>query len=173
MNIPCLSGLAALMLALAVGPATAQEFHQHDAMPAEKLGKVHFEISCGARTQAGFDHAVALLHSFQYEDAERSFAALAASDPSCAMASWGVAMCDYHPIWGPTTPADFERGRAAAERAQQLGGRTDRERAYIDAIASYYQRADSLDFPARKAAYEDAMERLHARFPDDMEGTIF
>jgi tetratricopeptide (TPR) repeat protein len=173
MKIPHLLSLAALTLALAVCPVAAQEGHQHEVVPGEELGTVHFEIACGTETQLAFDRAVALLHSFQYEDAERSFAALAASDPSCAMASWGVAMCNYHPIWGPTTQADFERGRAAAERAQQAGGRTDRERAYIDAIASYYQRTDSLDFPARKAAYEDAMRKLHARFPDDMEGTIF
>ena len=171
-----LSILAALLLALAAYPAVAQEGHEghvHDAMPAEKLGTVHFEISCGSKAQLAFDRAVALLHSFQYEDAERSFAALAASDSSCAMASWGVAMCNYHPIWGLTTQADFERGRAAVERAQKLGGKTDRERAYIEAIASYYQKADGIDFPARKAAYEGAMQQLHARFPDDMEGTIF
>ena len=171
-----LSILAALMLAFAAYPAAAQEGHEgheHDAVPAEKLGTVHFEISCGAEAQRGFDRAVALLHSFQYEDAERSFAALAASDPSCAMASWGVAMCNYHPIWGPTTQADFERGRAAAERAQKVGGKTDRERAYIEAIASYYQKTDGLDSPARRAAYEGTMQQLHAGFPDDMEGTIF
>ena len=173
MKIPCLLSLAALTLMLAVRPVVAQEGHQHEVVPAEKLGTVHFEISCGTATQRGFDRAVALLHSFQYEDAERGFAALAASNPSCAMASWGVAMCNYHPIWGPTSEDDFGRGRAAAERAQQVGGRTDRERAYIAAIASYYQRTDGLDLPARRAAYEDAMGKLHARFPDDLEGTIF
>jgi tetratricopeptide (TPR) repeat protein len=171
-----ISILAALALAMAASPASAQDGHEghgHEAIPAEKLGSVHFEISCGAEAQRGFDHAVALLHSFQYEDAERSFAALAASDSSCAMASWGVAMCNYHPIWGPTSQADFERGRAAAERAHKAGGKTDRERAYIGAVASYYQRTEGLEMPGRRAAYEAAMQQLHARFPDDMEGTIF
>jgi tetratricopeptide (TPR) repeat protein len=171
-----LPGLAILILALAAGPSAAQDAHEghvHDAVPAERLGTVHFEIACGAEAQVRFDRAVALLHSFQYEDAERSFAALAASDSSCAMALWGVAMCNYHPIWGPTTQDDFERGRAAVERARKVGGRTDRERAYIDAIASYYRQTDGLDAAGRKAAFEDAMQRLHARFPDDMEGTIF
>lgn len=167
---------AALMLAGAASATTAQRGHGesgHDAAPAETLGTVHFEISCGAEAQRGFDRAVALLHSFQYEEAERGFAALAASDSTCAMEFWGVAMCNYHPIWGPTTQADFERGRAAAERAQRVGGKTDRERAYITAIASYYQRTGDLDFNARKAAYEGAMRQLHVRFPEDMEGTIF
>jgi len=145
----------------------------HEAALAEQLGTVHFEISCGAEVQPRFDRAVALLHSFQYEDAERAFAALALSDSACAMASWGIAMCNYHPIWGPTTQADFERGRVAVELAQRIGGATERERAYIAAIASYYQRTDAFDPPARRAAYEVATKQLHDRFPDDMEGTIF
>ncbi|MEP7028026.1 MAG: hypothetical protein ABI960_05475 [Candidatus Eisenbacteria bacterium] len=171
-----LSFLAVLLVAPSVPAAAAfdpHEGHDHAAVPAERLGTVHFAISCAPGVQADFDRAVALLHSFQYEDAERGFLALAASDPQCAMASWGVAMCNYHPIWGPTTQADFERGRAAVEAAQARGGATDRERAYIAAIVAYYQRPDTLDFPARRAAYEGAMLRLHERFPDDMEGTIF
>lgn len=175
------SMLAALMLAVpmlagAATTAAAQESHEghmHDAVPAEKLGTVHFEVACGAQQQPAFDRAVALLHSFQYEDAERAFAALAAADPTCAMAFWGVAMCNYHPIWGPTTQADFERGRDAADRAQQLGGTTPREQAWIAAIASYYQRTDGMQPPARRAAFEASMQQLHASFPDDMEGTIF
>lgn len=171
-----LSILSVLMLAVTAHPAMAQDGHDghmHTAVRAEQLGTVHLEISCGTEAQPRFDRAVALLHSFQYEDAERGFAALAASDSGCAMASWGVAMCNYHPIWGPTTQADFERGRDAAERAQRIGGRTEREREYIAAIASYYQRSDGVDPPARRAAYEVAMKQLHDRFPDDMEGTIF
>lgn len=174
---PALAAVVAIAAAAALArPSAAQhgsDGHTHEAIPAEKLGTVHFETSCGAGSQPGFDRAVALLHSFQYEDAERGFAQLAASDSSCAMAFWGVAMCNYHPIWGPTTQADFERGRAAAERAQRIGGRSERERAYITAIASYYQRTDGLDPRARRAGYESAMKQLHERFPDDMEGTIF
>ena len=167
---------AGLAFVFVVMPAAADPGHvglAQGAVRGEKLGTVHFEISCGADAERAFDHAVALLHSFQYEDAERGFAALAAADTTCAMAYWGVAMCNYHPIWGPTTQADFDRGRTASERAQSVGAKTERERDYVEAIASYYQRSDSLDFPARKAAYESAMQRLHARFPDDMEGTIF
>ena len=168
--------LAAVFLTLATHPTAAQDSHgdhAHEAVPAEKLGTVHFEISCAPETQRGFDRAVALLHSFQYEDAERSFVGLAAADSSCAMSYWGQAMCNYHPIWGPTTEKDFERGRAAIERARKVGGKTDRERAYIDAMARYYQTTDGMEPAARRAAYEAAMLDLHARFPDDMEGTIF
>jgi tetratricopeptide (TPR) repeat protein len=166
--------LAALCaLALATRPASAHEDHVHEAMSAEKLGTVHFPISADSKTQADFDRAVALLHSFEYEQAERGFRSIADRDPGCAMAFWGIAMCNYHPIWGPTTQADFERGRAAVETASKLGGKTDREQSYIAAIEVYYKDADRLDAPTRRVAYEKAMDQLHARFPDDVEGTIF
>jgi len=157
-------------------PALAHEDHEdheHVTVPPEKLGTVHFEITATAEEQKAFDRAVAFLHSFEYEEAERAFGAIADRDPGCAMALWGVAMCHYHPIWGPTTQADFDRGRAAITDGLRIGGKTDRERAYLEAIAAYYKDDDHLDFPARKEAYEAAMATLHERFPEDMEGTIF
>jgi tetratricopeptide (TPR) repeat protein len=165
-----LAALCALSIPLA---ARAHEEHVHEAPNPETLGTVHFPVSVDAAAQREFDRAVALLHSFEYEQAERGFRSLAGRDPGCAMAYWGIAMCNYHPIWGPTTQADFERGRAAADTATSLGGKTDREQSYIAAIGIYYKDADRLDAPARRIAYEKAMERLHARFPDDVEGTIF
>ena len=168
--------LASVTYAIPAAPVQAQEGHEgheHVSVPPEKLGTVHFEITAGADAQKAFDRAVAFLHSFEYEEAETAFRKIADSDPQCAMALWGIAMCNYHPIWGPTTEADFLRGQAASEKALQIGGKTDREKAYIDAIASYYKDSDRLGFPARKAAYEEAMAGFHERFPNDMEGTIF
>lgn len=169
-----LAAIALASFAFAAGavPALAHEDHEHVAVSAEKLGTVHFEITAAADKQKAFDRAVALLHSFEYEEAEAGFRKIVDSDPGCAMALWGIAMCNYHPIWGPTTQADFLRGQAASEKALQVGGKTDREKAYMDAIAAYYKGADR-DFPTRKKAYEGAMAGLHERFPDDMEGTIF
>ena len=181
MKRPRLVTLAALTLAAALCsmraiPALAHdhEDHEHVSVPAEKLGTVHFEISAATpEQQRAFDRAVALLHSFEYEEAERAFGAIAGQDPGCAMALWGVAMCNYHPIWGPTTQADFDRGRAAIGRALLIHGKTEREQGYLDAVAAYYRDDPKLDFPARKAAYEEAMAGVHQRYPDDMEGTIF
>jgi tetratricopeptide (TPR) repeat protein len=160
-------------LTLVARSAAADEGHVHESMSAEKLGTVHFQISASPEAQKKFDRAVALLHSFEYAQAEQGFREIADQDPKCAMAFWGIAMCNYHPIWGPTTPADVERGRAAIEAAVKLGGKTDREQAYIAAIQTYYKDPDRLDPPMRRVAYEKAMEQLHQRFPDDIEGTIF
>ncbi len=167
------AALSALFLLGRATPALAHEDHVHEAVPVEKLGSVHFPISADPNTQKDFDRAVALLHSFEYEQAEHGFRTIADRDPKCAMALWGIAMCNYHPIWGPTTQADFDRGRRAIETAVQIGGKTDREQSYIAAIATYYKDADHVDAPTRRVAYEKAMEDLHQRLPGDMEGTIF
>ena len=172
-----LAALAPLMLAVPTVSLADPDERTGNALelcdPGGKFGSVHFAISGSPAVQADFNRAVALLHSFQYEDAEKAFGALAQANPGMGMASWGIAMCNYHPIWGPTTRGDFERGRAAAARAATVNAPTERERDYIQAIAKYYADSDPLNAASRRAAYERAMGQLHAHYPDDLEGTVF
>src|SRR5450755_3877573 len=69
-----------------------------------KVGTVALPNSCSPDVQEDLPRAAALLHSFFYEEARLVFAAVAARDPRCAMASWGIAMSYYHPIWSPPQP---------------------------------------------------------------------
>src|SRR5579863_9252993 len=78
--------------------AAAQEEHHH-ALSEEEVGSVHFSTSCRPELAPSFNRAVALLHSFQYEDARAAFAEISTRDPQCAMAEWGVAMSHYHGLW--------------------------------------------------------------------------
>jgi tetratricopeptide (TPR) repeat protein len=167
--------VAALALALAgPGAATDEKDHQHHHARPEKLGTIAFPISCAPGSQAPFARAVALLHSFWYDEAEKAFGAVAAADPSCAIAQWGVAMSLYHPIWAAPTPAELRRGQEAVARARTAAGTaTERERDYVGAIEAYFQDADTVDARTRAVRYEQAMERLHARYPDDREAAIF
>src|SRR5215831_14380131 len=71
-----------------VVPATAQE----KTGVAEKLGKVHFAVSCRPATQPQFDRAAAMLHSFWYPQGFNAFAEITKKDPGCAMAYWGMAI---------------------------------------------------------------------------------
>jgi len=89
-----------------VAPVVAQ--HEHPAGDPGKLGKVSFPVSCDPSVQSQFSSAVAMLHSFWYEKASDTFAAVAEKDPTCDMAYWGVAMTYYHPIWQAPGPADLE-----------------------------------------------------------------
>ena len=89
------------------------------------------------------------------------------------MAWWGVAMTYYHPLWAPPTPEELAAGSEAARRASSIGAGTERERAYIDAIASFYANAEATPHGARAGAYRERMEALTQRFPDDSEARIF
>ncbi len=150
-----------------------QHQHKHAAGDVEELGKVEFPVSCNKPAQEEFGRAVALLHSFWYDEAEKAFAEVARLDPSCAMGHWGVAMSNYHPIWAPPTPAELARGKAAVAQAKSIAAKTDRERDYVAAIEAFYKDAGTLDHGTRKLAYERAMEELHAKHPRDREAAIF
>ena len=157
---------AVFVLALAAGPAPA-ETAQHQA------GKVHFPISCSAPAQAQFDRALAVLHSFWYEEAVKEFTAVDDTDPTCAMAQWGIAMSVWYPLWYPPGEKALKTGADAVAKARALGAKTERERDYIEAIAVFYTDADKLDHRTRSLAYEKAMEQVYLRYPEDREAAVF
>jgi tetratricopeptide (TPR) repeat protein len=150
------------------------------------VGKVTFPITCAPEVQSDFARGVALLHSFFYEEARRVFTSVAERDPNCAMAQWGIAMTWWHPIWTPPTPDEMQAGKAAIEKAMSMKARSDRERGFITALNTYYNTADSSS-PApvgqschgpvgprdRVVAYENAMQQLHDKYPDDFEVQTF
>ncbi|MEW6129571.1 MAG: hypothetical protein AB1757_21200 [Acidobacteriota bacterium] len=165
--------LILLIVFFNVALVSAQEHHQHQHEPTEKLGRVNFSISCEPGAQQKFNRALALLHSFQYPDAEMTFAEITAADPNCAMAWWGVAMSLYHPLWLPPTPAELRKGQQAIERAKAANPKTARERDYIVALDIFYKDADKQNHWQRARAYAVAMESVYRRYPQDHEAAIF
>jgi len=147
--------------------------HHHELGEPEKVGKVNFPVSCDPALQPQFNRAVALLHSFWYEKAAEAFAAVAEKDPTCGMAYWGIAMTHYHAIWEAPGPADLRQGWEAAEKAKAAGAKTQRERDYLAALETFYRDFTRLDHRTRALAYENAMEQLQAKYPDDREAAIF
>jgi tetratricopeptide (TPR) repeat protein len=169
-----LSTAALLATLLCLTPhAAAQETHEHHHDSSEKLGRVNFNVSCTPEARRQFNRAVAWLHSFEYEEAEKAFAEVAVTDPRCGMGFWGVAMSNYHPLWAPPTAAELQKGARAVERAKSVGARTPRERDYIAAVEQFYKDADKLDHRARADAYGEAMGRLRQRYPSDSEAGVF
>ena len=170
--------LMALSLAVFAIAATAQHGdHRHE--PSEKLGTVNFPISCTPKAQQQFNRAVAWLHSFEYEEAEKAFKEVAETDPKCGMAYWGIAMSNYHPLWAAPLPAEMRRGMVAVVKAKTAGAQTQRERDYIAAMETFYK--DSInpdntvkgDHRTRVFAYHEAMKRLHQNNPSDQEAAVF
>jgi len=152
--------------------AVTQDEHHH-ALSEEEVGSVHFSTSCRSDLASNFNRAVALLHSFQYEDARAAFSDVASHDPECAMAQWGVAMSHYHGLWNNGNTA---AGRAAILKAQEIAisnvKTTPRESAYIAALGEIY-REDGKDTYAHGQAFEQGMASLQAAYPEDDEAAIF
>ena len=165
-GIPALLAGAALFALWALPGARADTA----AKPAEE---VDFATSCGADAQKAFKHAVWTLHSFWYPEALKDFTAVAASEPSCAMAYWGEAMSHWYPLWYPPSQAALKAGSEAVAKAQAASTKTPREEAYIAAIAAFYRDNDKLDNRTRALAYEKAMEQVHLKYPDDREAAVF
>src|SRR6266849_2453112 len=149
----------------------AQE-HHHE-LSAEEVGSVHFLTSCSKTVELSFDRAVALLHSFQYEQARQAFNEISTQDPSCAMAQWGVAMSHYHGLWdNGDTPAGRLALKKAAEIAAANAAITAREKSYIEALAEIYLE-DGKDAAAHSRAFEKKMGEVQAAYPGDSEAAIF
>lgn len=163
-----------LTAVLCAPAATAQERQQPPVGKAEKLGKVHFSTSCSPAAQTQFDRAVALLHSFWFRESVKAFAASTQTDPGCAMGYWGIAMSLLgNPLAAPPTPKALKEGWAAIEKANAAGAKTQRERDFIAAIEVLYKDAEKVDHRTRTLAYEQAMERVYLRYPEDREAAVF
>ena len=162
----------ALLLCLVPARALVQQEHQH---PAGRLGTVHFETSCGAPAQKTFDHAMALLHSFEFGESIDGFNAALKEDPGCAMAHWGIAMARWTNPFSAIVrpPQQLQSGLDAIARARAAAPKTERERAYIEAAAKLYTDGATVDQRTRVVAYEKAMAALAAAYPKDREATIF
>ena len=166
--------LAAFALATTPHSSLAHEEEEHEASPIQEVigdvGDVSFPISCEADgIQATFDRGVALLHHMTYEVAEREFEKVAKADPSCAMAHWGIAMTLVHPVWpGLPTAEVVERGAAEIDRARALR-KTERESAYVEALAAFYDDWKEVDHWARIRRWDEAQTAVREKYPTDDE----
>jgi tetratricopeptide (TPR) repeat protein len=153
--------------------AFADDQHHHDAYDPNHLGTVSFPTSCLPKVQKDFDRGVALLHSFWYEEAEKAFRTVAKEDKKCSMSYWGIAMSRWHQLWDPPSKQDIQTAQQALDQAIDNPAKTERERGFVDATRAYYWRKEEVSPEQRAEAYSDAMEKLHEKFPDDKEVTIF
>lgn len=170
---------AILSLLLMSSPTAGQ--HQHppgDARPASlmpNLGKHHHPVSTRNReAQRFFDQGITLVYAFNHDEATRSFKRAAELDPKLAMAHWGVALAV-----GPNYNLDVdpEREKAAydaIQRARSLApGASEKERAYIEALAKRYSNDLKADLKKLAVDYKSAMAELVRRFPDDLDAATF
>lgn len=172
----CFVASTALVLALVSITVTTPLLAENPASAtgSQDLGHYFFQASATGVALEHFERGVGALHSFWYDEAADAFRAAQAADPSFAMAYWGEAMTDNHPVWAEV---DLDAGRAVLERLgatpaeRAAKAPTERERAYLAAVETlYFGAGDKVE---RDRAYSLAMEELYRRWPDDLEAGTF
>ena len=163
-----------LVLAISTGLVNA---HDDDASPQgkppERLGQVNFPVTCADTAQKEFNRGMALFHSFWFDPAKKSFAKVLEQDAQCAMAHWGIAFMSMgNPFAWPANPNAMKAAAAAADEAQRLGGKSARERDYIEAMSVFFKDFESVDHRTRAVNWEKAMEQVARRHPEDVEASI-
>ena len=85
-----------------------------------------------------------MLHSFAFVAGEQAFREALERDPGCAIATWGIAAIRIGNTFAPTgaSPEDAERALEAIARGRATGAKTERERAYIEAVTAYYAQTE-------------------------------
>ena len=141
--------------------------------PSVQVGQVNFSTSCSAEARATVETGVALLHSFQYQQADQTFSDAAKLDSKCAMAYWGKAMSRYEQLWEFPSGKALKLGAEDIQRAQTLDAQTGRERGYIAATAAFYLAAAKVTETQRVQAFSVALAGLHKQWPDDVNAAAF
>ena len=139
------------------------------SVQGKQVGDVSFPTSCSPEAQSTLDQGLALLHSFQYQEAEQAFTNSSKQDAGCAMAYWGKAMALFHQLWDFPDAKTLGEGRGYVEQAQELNVKTSRERDYVAAAAAFYQEDPKLSHVARIEAYSAKLEKLYHDNPKDNE----
>lgn len=115
-------------------------------------------------------------YSFNHGEAIRSFRRATELDSQCAMAWWGIALCEG-PNYNDTDMSD-ERSSAAWDALQEALARIKNtspvERALIEALSHRYSKPWPEDRTALEQSYADAMAKVWAKFPNDSDvGTLY
>jgi tetratricopeptide (TPR) repeat protein len=137
----------------------------------EGLGDYHFPVTTNSpESQRFIDQGLRLTYAFNHSEALRSFKEAARLDPQNAMAYWGWALVLGPNLNLPMVSEVVPQAYQAVQHAIALANRTsERERAFIHALAKRYTNDAKADRTPLDMAYADAMAKLVERFPDDLD----
>ena len=155
------STLSAILLATLAAPTSST------------ASSVDFPTTCLPEADAAVDQGLTHLHNMMYISAEAAFAIAAKADPDCAMAEWGIAMANFHPLWpGGPTAEETTRGTAAAGRMAEKTPGNALEQAFAQAVAAFYATGHD-SYPARKSAWAAAQDDAYSQNPESIDAAAF
>src|SRR5258708_11134309 len=159
--------LIASLVASLFGFATFSALADDDPQAKkEGFGQVLFKSSRSPTAQKEFERALAQLHSFDFPETLKSFAAIPQTDPGCAISYWGLAVATRpNPLVGPWDAATLKRGLDAVEKGEAIGAKTQRERDWLASTKELYRDFDKVDQDTRTRNYEKPMAARSKKYP--------
>lgn len=137
----------------------------------EGIGNAPFPITTkNPEVQQWYDQANALLHSFWFEEAERTFRWCHKLEPENAMVYWGLARCGMNWLslrlrFIQKNPS-WQRYRDFLEEAvKRKEGLPERERLYIEAWDAVFARKED----EQEATLVRKLQEICLKYPDDVE----
>ena len=165
------AAIAAVCIAFIASGCTSTSGTGHQGAHG-RLGTVHFPVQCNAEAQRQFDVAMAYYYSFAWQHIDEPLDRVLKADPSCGMAHWlrGLASLDNPFTWpGNISAATLGKGSETLQNARNTGLKSQSERDYVDALATFFRDHDKADHRTRAKALETAMEQVMKRYPKDTE----
>lgn len=143
------------------------------------LGKIDFPNSGAPNAQADFMEGMLYLHNFEYDDAARAFRRAQQKDPDFVMAYYGEAKSYNHPIWmqqDREAAMEVLKKLGATQEERQAKAQTQREKDYLHTLEVLYgntAESQGKSKEERDDLYRQAMKKLHEKYPNDNEVTVF
>lgn len=140
---------------------------------AEALGQVQFANSCKSEVQARFLEGIALLHSFEFPEAEQAFGQVETDDPKCVIAAWAMALSETQRSGADAPQKDLAAGWLQLQPWLAVKAGTEREQMYVDAVRDLYEGYDKIPGNVRENKYLAQMEDIRHKYPEDINASLF
>ncbi len=151
-------------------PATGPDFD----LLTTPVGDVSFPTTCTDEAGVLVERGVALMHNMMYPEADFVFSMADDQDPNCAMAYWGQAMVQIHPLWGDALSEEqYARGLELTRRGQSIEGISEREKNYLLTTEVFYQQSEGLNMRAGFEKMSATWADISAQMPDDKDAQAF
>lgn len=139
----------------------------------ERLGRADFANSCSSAVQSQFEEAVLLLHSMEFQQAEKDFKQIETADSRCVIAAWGLALAETERSGADAPEKVLAAGWDELQPWLSRPGGSERERMYLNAVRMMYEGYQNRSGTIRWNRYLTAMEVIQKRYPDDLNASLF
>lgn len=162
-----------LLLVLVIIIYSCSKTEKTATTPTSKLGILSFEITGNSEATKLFEEGVLLLHNFEYSRAAEKFQFAQEADSTCAMAYWGEAMTENHPLWRKQDKDEaisILSKLGPSKSVQRSKFKSDIEKDFFDAICVLYGVGTKIE---RDKAYAAFMAKLNKKHPTNHEVAAF